>query len=82
MLPVFVGLVAASLFGIATTIIVGPEALWKQAWVDIIFWTMIATGAAVSAINISWECIPCRLAQQAQRRDLAERLCSNAPCAQ
>lgn len=82
MLPVLIGLIAATLFGLAATITLGPEALMTHAWVDVIFWTFIATGAAVSAVNISWECIPCRLARSANRSDLTKRLCSHAPCYQ
>ena len=81
MLPVLIGLLAASLFGIAATVILGPEALLQHAWVDVVFWAMIAAGAATSAVNIAWECIPCRLARQARKPLLAERLCQGTPCA-
>jgi hypothetical protein len=80
MFPILIGLIAAALFGVAATVTLGPEALMTHAWVDIIFWTFISTGAAVSAVNISWECIPCRLARSAKRLDLTDRLCAKAPC--
>jgi len=80
MLPVFIGVVAAALFGIGATAALGPEALLTNAWVDVVFWTLIASGAAVSAINISWECLPCQFAQWAQRKDLSEKLCRDVPC--
>jgi len=80
MLPVFIGLIAATLFGVAATVTLGHEALMTHAWVDVIFWGFIASGAVVSAINISWECIPCRLARSAGRLDLTKRLCIKSAC--
>ncbi len=82
MLPVLIRLIAATLFGVAATVTLGYEALMTHAWVDVIFWTFIATGAAVSAVNISWECIPCHLARSARRLDLTDRLCAHTPCHQ
>lgn len=81
MFPILIGLIAATLFGIAASMFLGPSALLTNAWVDVVFWTLIASGAAVSAINLSWGCIPCHFAQWMKRKDLSDRLCRQAPCA-
>lgn len=80
MLPFFIGVMAAMVFSLGATSIIGPEALLRHAWVDIVFWTLIAAGAAVSAINIAWECLPCKVARWSRRSKLSERLCADKPC--
>ncbi|WP_171816181.1 hypothetical protein [endosymbiont of unidentified scaly snail isolate Monju] len=52
-----------------------------HAWVDVVFWSLIGAGTAVSAINMTWECLPCRLSQVTHNERLIERLCRNSPCA-
>lgn len=81
MLPIFLGLVAAMIFGLFATLALGPEALLTNPWIDIVFWTLIAAGAAVSAINLSWSCMSCQLAHRLHSKDLEVRLCRDAPCA-
>jgi hypothetical protein len=81
MLPLIVGVLAASIFGIVAVTVFSPEFLLTNAWVDIVFWTLIAAGIALSAINLNWECFSCKLARWLKRADLAERLCREPPCA-
>ena len=81
MFALFIGVVAASLFGIVATIVLGPQGLMTSAWVDVVFWSLIGAGAALSAINITWDCLPCRLSRMSHKQSLIDRLCRNAPCA-
>lgn len=81
MIALFIGVVSASVFGIAATYFLGHEGLLTHAWVDVVFWSLIGAGAALTAINVSWECLPCRLSQMAHKQSLIDRLCRNAPCA-
>lgn len=80
MLPVLVGLIAAAVFGLVSTLTLGTDGLMTNAWVDIVFWSLIGAGAAVSAINVSFECLPCRLSNLKPLRRWHEALCFNAPC--
>jgi len=81
MLPIILGVVAASVFGIVSTMVLGSEGLMTHAWVDVVFWSLIGAGTAVSAINMTWECLPCRLSQVTHNERLIKRLCRNSPCA-
>lgn len=81
MLPLFIGVLAASIFGIVAITVFSPEFLLTNAWVDVVFWTLIAVGLALSAINLNCECLGCNLARWLRRRDLSERLCREPPCA-
>jgi hypothetical protein len=53
-----------------------------NAWVDVVFWSLIGAGAGLSAINMAWECLPCRLSRMAHKESLIDRLCRNTPCAE
>jgi hypothetical protein len=53
-----------------------------NAWVDVVFWSLIGAGAGLSAITMAWECLPCRLSHMAHKGSLIDRLCRNAPCAE
>ena len=81
MFALFIGVVAASVFGIVATAFLGQEGLLTNAWVDVVFWSLIGAGAALSAINMAWDCLPCRLSRLSHQESLIERLCRNAPCA-
>ena len=81
MFPIFFGLVAAMLFGLIVMITLGEQALMTHAWVDVVFWTLIASGAALSAINLSWDCIACKMSKLSHANKLTERLCRDTRCA-
>lgn len=81
MFALIIGVVAASVFGIIATITLGQEGLMTHAWVDVVFWSLIGAGAAVSAIDAAWGCLPCRLSRLSHKQSLIDRLCRNAPCA-
>lgn len=80
MFSLFIGVVAASVFGIISTLVLGQEGLMTNAWVDVVFWSLIGAGAAVSLINTAWECLPCRVSRMSHRQSLIDRLCRHAPC--
>ena len=77
----FIGVVAASVFGIIATITLGQEALLDAPWVDVVFWSLIGAGAALAAIDMTWECLPCRVAGRSHRQSLLGRLCERLHCA-
>jgi len=80
MLPIFIGLVSATLFGLVAHGVYGTETLIDHAWIDMVFWALIATGAAVSLANALDGCLPCRLRRITPLRGLGERLCRGLPC--
>ncbi len=81
MLPLIIGVVVASVFRIVAVMILGTDRLLTHAWVDVIFWSLIGVAAALSLVNLAWECLPCRLSRLSHNRRLIERLCRNSPCA-
>lgn len=80
MIALFIGVVAASVFGIIATLLLGQEGLLTNAWVDVVFWSLIGAGAAVSLINTAWESLPCRVSKLTRSRSLIDRLCRHVPC--
>lgn len=81
MLPLIIGVVVASVFRIIAVMILDTDGLLTHAWVDIIFWSLIGVSAALTLVNLAWECLPCRLSRLSHNRRLIERLCRNSPCA-
>ncbi len=81
MKPIFIGVVAASLFGIVATKFLGTEGLLTNAWVDVVLWSLIGVGAALSAVDTAWGCLPCHVSRLVHKQSLIDRLCHNAPCA-
>lgn len=61
MLPIFFSLVAASLFGIGSLAIYGPEATAGFAWVDYVFWALILSGILVALAGGIFRCLLCRI---------------------
>jgi len=80
MFVLFISVIAASLFGIIATLMLGSSGLLTHAWVDVVFWSLIGAGVALTAINITWECLPCRASLLSHKRSLIERLCRNPLC--
>lgn len=68
------------LFGIIAVLYLGHDDLIAYAWVDIVFWSLIGAGVALAAINIAWECLPCRVSRLWHRRALTDRLCGRRSC--
>jgi len=80
MFALLLSAIAATLFGIIAVLYLGPGDLLAYAWVDVVFWSLIGAGVALAAINIAWECLPCRVSRLWQRRYLSERLCGKHSC--
>ena len=81
MLPVLIGLVSAMAFGILSHSIYGTSGIMNHAWIDTVFWALIGTGVAVSAMNMIGECLPCRVSRLLRVRKAADALCKKTPCA-
>lgn len=80
MFALIISIIAASVFGVIATQVLGSNGLLTNAWVDVIFWSLIGAGVALAAINITWECVPCRFSQLWLKRSLIKRLCHNPLC--
>lgn len=72
--------IAATLFGITAVLYLGHGDLVSYVWVDVVFWSLIGAGVALAAINIAWECLPCRVSRLWQRGPLSKRLCGKSAC--
>jgi len=80
MLPVLFGLFSAMTFGLVAHGIYGTDQIINHGWIDMVFWSLIGTGAAVSLINIGGNCLPCRMTQLVHSSRLSQRLCKDLPC--
>ncbi|MCG7920840.1 MAG: hypothetical protein N0C81_05870 [Candidatus Thiodiazotropha lotti] len=79
MLPIFVGLIMAMLFGLFSFMVYGLEGLIHYAWIDIVFWSLIVTGMMISLINELGRCLACRLKSWVKIPRI-ESFCSEADC--
>lgn len=73
-----ISVVAATFLGVGSIMIYGPDVV-DEAWVDVVFWSILGAGAAVSLVDISLECVKCRVARLLHWADAARR-CSELPC--
>jgi hypothetical protein len=80
MLPVFFGLFFATMFGILSHAVYDTAGMMAHAWIDIVFWSLIGTGALVSFVNMLSECLPCRLVRMVHAENLEDRLCKDLTC--
>ena len=80
MKALFVGVAAASVFGLLANLLPGQEGRLTDAWMDVVFWTLIGAGAALKAVDLAWECLPCHISRLFHWRTLIERLCGKVPC--
>ncbi|MBL3528542.1 MAG: hypothetical protein JMN27_11970 [gamma proteobacterium endosymbiont of Lamellibrachia anaximandri] len=80
MLPILFGLIAATLFGLFAVMTYGVENIIYYPWVEIVFWTLIATGAGVTVLGELNQCLPCKLKERFNFNWL-ETLCQKTPCA-
>ncbi len=58
MFPALVGLVLAMVFGLMAHTVYGTMGLTDEAWVNAVFWTIIATGVAVSLLQFQSDSVP------------------------
>ncbi|MCG7949455.1 MAG: hypothetical protein N0C84_24250 [Candidatus Thiodiazotropha taylori] len=79
MLPIFVGLIMAMLFGLFSFMVYGLEGLVHYAWIDTVFWSLIGTGVLVSLVNELGRCLACRLKSWVKIPHI-ESFCSEADC--
>jgi len=77
MLYVLAGLVAAALFGIGAYAAYGPDGLLERAWIDQVFWSLIAAGAIVQLVERDLRCKLCALSA---RLRAPKFLCPDSPC--
>jgi hypothetical protein len=80
MLPILIGLIAGTLFGIGAYALYGLDALVDYSWIDTVFWSLIGAGAAVSVIDGTNECLRCRISRRIGRARWSKRWCATAPC--
>jgi hypothetical protein len=79
MLPILLGLILAMLFGLMSFAVYGLEGLTEYAWIDIVFWSLILTGVAISLINEMGPCLTCRIHRWFRIPGLDE-FCTETPC--
>ncbi len=77
MLYTLFGLVAAAFFGIIAYSIYGLDGLMERAWIDQVFWGLIALGVVMSALEQRVDCVLCKL--RGWFTD-ASAFCHGAPC--
>jgi hypothetical protein len=78
MLPIFLGLILAMLFGLFSFMVYGLEGLTHSAWIDMVFWSLIGTGIMISLINELGQCIACRI--QTYIKPRIASLCRKGSC--
>jgi hypothetical protein len=54
--------------------------LINYPWIDTVFWSLIVTGAVITLINETGQCLLCKINQLISLRQLA-RFCNEAACA-
>jgi hypothetical protein len=79
MLPIFLGLILAMLFGLFSFMVYGLEGLTHSAWIDTVFWSLIGTGIMISLINELGQCIACRIQSYIKLPGI-ESLCREGSC--
>ncbi len=79
MLPILMGLILAMLFGLMSFAVYGLDGLTEQAWIDIVFWSLILTGIGISLINEMGRCLACRLRVWLKFSALDD-YCTDLPC--
>lgn len=80
MFAILLGLGAAMLFGLFAHGVYGTTGIMAHEWIDIVFWALIGSGAAVSLINTASACLPCQLARTLRMNAARAWLCRNRPC--
>lgn len=80
MSPFVFSLFLASIFAVLASQILGSEGWMNHPWVDIVFWTIIVVGAATSAVNAKWDCLPCRIGRFFRNKRLIKRTCQDVTC--
>lgn len=75
MIHAFLGLAAATLFGLGTTFILGPGAADHHPWITAVFWALIATGVAFGYLKAFLQCALCR-----HLKGHTNLLCRHAHC--
>jgi hypothetical protein len=62
MIYVLMGLVSATLFGISAVTVYGTEGLLANAWVDYVFWWLIAASVGLASLEstMGLRCSICR----------------------
>ena len=76
MVYILMGLVSAMLFGLSAVAVYGAEGLLQNAWVDYVFWWLIAASAGLALLDntVGLRCSICR------RVPVLPLLCNEAPC--
>lgn len=77
MLYTLIGLTTAAVFGIGAVNVYGLDGLMEQAWVDPVFWGLIAAGAIVALVGPPVRCWLCALSARFKNIRL---LCQGSPC--
>ena len=74
---ILLGLIAAMTFGLSATMILGPEALLANPWVDTVFWSLLGAGVLM---QLAGETLRCQLCAVTQRVSSAARRCHDHRC--
>ncbi|MES9992988.1 MAG: hypothetical protein ABW098_13600 [Candidatus Thiodiazotropha sp.] len=80
MLPILLGLVVAMLFGLMAFFVYGLDGLINYPWIDAVFWALIASGALITFINETGQCLACKLSQRLPLQQF-QRYCNDLACA-
>jgi hypothetical protein len=79
MLPILLGLILATFFGLMSFMVYGHEGLNQSTWIDTVFWSLILTGAGITLINEVGQCLTCRL-RRWLKIDRFEAFCRETAC--
>ncbi len=75
MLPMLIALSVASAFGLMAHAVYGTDGLIDQAWIDVVFWAIISTGAGVWLLQVFSSCLACRLVRLVRAASIAPGAC-------
>jgi len=77
MLYTLFGLTAAALFGIGAYNVYGLDGLMEHAWIEPVFWSLIAAGVIVPLVEHPVRCKLCALSAHFKS---TRALCQGSPC--
>lgn len=81
MLPFFLGMFSATIFGVVSYWVYGSEEIIVHGWIHMVFWALIGAGTLVTLVNRHRSCLFCRIARLAHVDRLRDRLCKGLACA-
>ena len=80
MFPALFGLITALLFALLAHGVYGSDGIMNYPWIDLVFWSLIGAGAAISMVNTFGVCLPCKLLRSLHVERWGGWWCSSAAC--